>query len=110
MRVQVLMVEDETALAASTTEYLSTFGVSAHHVPDAEQAQAFLAGHQAGLVLLDINLPGASGYELCRRLRENSGIPILFISARESDDDEIGNLLGWAILALGAVVIALVVG
>ena len=89
MRVQVLMVEDEDALAASTTEYLATFGVSAHHVPDAERAHAFLAEHEADLILLDINLPGASGYDFCRRVRAASDVPILFISARESDDDEI---------------------
>lgn len=41
------------------------------------------------LALLDINLPGESGFEICRRLRESSDIPIIFLTARDSAEDEI---------------------
>lgn len=46
------------------------------------------------LALLDVNLPGESGYEICRRLRQTSDVPVIFLTARESPDDE---LLGFAV-------------
>lgn len=46
------------------------------------------------LALLDINLPGESGYEICRRLREETDVPVIFLTARESNEDE---LLGFAV-------------
>ena len=49
----------------------------------------FLDGNRAELILLDINLGDGSGFDLCRELRKNTDIPILFISARTSDDDKI---------------------
>ena len=41
------------------------------------------------LALLDINLPGESGYEICRKLRQNSDVPVIFLTARDSAEDEI---------------------
>ncbi|MCM3358262.1 response regulator transcription factor [Psychrobacillus sp. MER TA 171] len=41
------------------------------------------------LVLLDINLPGENGFEICRRIRETSDIPIIFLTARDSNEDEL---------------------
>ena len=50
-------------------------------------AVAFLERHDVSLLLLDINLGERSGFELCRKIRENYDLPIFFISARTSDDD-----------------------
>lgn len=87
--VDVLMVDDEVALTDSTLEYLRAFGLSTAGVENAEAASAWLRDHRAGVVLLDINLPGMNGFELCRRIRETTDTPIVFLSARASDDDEI---------------------
>ncbi|MEI2774489.1 MAG: response regulator transcription factor [Tetrasphaera sp.] len=89
MGVQVLLVDDEDELARSTTEYLGYFGITAAHVATAASAAAFLERHDVDLVLLDVNLPDGSGFDLCRRLRAESDLPILFVSARGSDDDQI---------------------
>lgn len=89
MRYDVLMVDDELELAASTCEYLTTFGVSATSVPTAEDALAFLECSDAALILLDVNLPGMNGFEFCRTVRQRRATPIVFISARDSDDDQI---------------------
>ena len=89
MRYDVLMVDDERELAASTCEYLTTFGVSAASVPTAEDALAFIESHEPALILLDVNLPGMNGFEFCRTVRRRRATPILFISARDSDDDQI---------------------
>jgi two-component system response regulator RegX3 len=82
-----LIVDDEAALSEATVEYFTMLGVSAAGAPDAASALTFLAAHEVGVILLDINLEGESGFEFCRRLRRDTDCPILFISARGSDDD-----------------------
>lgn len=93
MSTDVLMIDDEAELVSSTLEYLAAFGVTGHGLGSAEEALAWLASHDARLLLLDVNLPGASGFELCRSLRASSQTPIIFISARSSEDDEIMALM-----------------
>lgn len=87
--LDVLMIDDEVALAASTVEYLNLSGVSARYVTTAEDALVLLPLVTPSVILLDINLPGMSGFELCRRLRDGSEAPIVFISARSTDDDQV---------------------
>ncbi|MCL2747387.1 MAG: response regulator transcription factor [Oscillospiraceae bacterium] len=89
MHYHCLIVDDEEALSQSTCEYFNLFGVSAFWAADTEACLRFFREHTTDLVLLDINLGGASGFDLCRRLRETVSVPILFISARRSDDDMI---------------------
>ena len=89
MKYDCLIIDDEKMLADSTAEYFNLFGVKAAAVYSASQCRDFLKDNQAGLLLLDINLGDGSGFELCKELREGTEIPILFISARTSDDDKI---------------------
>lgn len=89
MHYNCLIVDDEQPLAESTAEYFNMFEVSAAAVFDAKGCLAFLREHMVDLILLDINLEKSSGFDLCRTLRETTQIPILFISARQSTDDEI---------------------
>ena len=86
-RVDCLVVDDEQALSESTVGYFNLFDVSTAWVASAAECLAFLQTHEVSLVLLDINLDGDSGFELCKRLRDTTDVPILFISARSSDDD-----------------------
>jgi two-component system response regulator RegX3 len=87
MNYDCLIVDDEEALSKSTCEYFNLFGVSAFWVADADSCMRFFREHTVDLILLDINLGTSSGFELCKRLREITAVPILFISARQSDDD-----------------------
>jgi len=87
MNYDCLIVDDEEALSQSTCEYFNMFGISSFWVPDAASCLRFFKEHTADLILLDINLGETSGFDLCKRLREMTTIPILFISARQSDDD-----------------------
>ena len=84
-----LMIDDEKLLADSTAEYFNLFGVKTAVAYSALECRDFLKEDTARLLLLDINLGDGSGFELCRELRETTEIPILFISARTSDDDKI---------------------
>lgn len=88
-RYDCLVVDDERALADSTAEYFGLFGVRTAVAYGAEECRAFLSANAADLILLDINLGDGSGFSLCKELRTITDAPILFISARTSDDDQI---------------------
>jgi len=90
MNYDVLIVDDEKELAQSTSEYFNMFDIPSKAVFTAVEALEFFKRNSAKLILLDINLgePGTmSGFDLCKRFRETMDVPILFISARSSDDD-----------------------
>lgn len=89
MRYDCLIIDDEKLLADSTAEYFTLFGVTAAVVYGAAECLTFLEQNTADVLLLDINLGDGNGFELCKRLRERIRAPILFISARASDDDKI---------------------
>lgn len=82
-----LIVDDEVELAKMTCEYFQMFDVTSAYVDNEEDALSFIAENEVDLVLLDINLGEGSGFDVCRKIREDKQIPILFISARQSDDD-----------------------
>ena len=81
------MIDDDEVIAQSTAEYFNLFDIKTAYVTSYEEAVEFLEKNQVSLLLLDINLGDKSGFELCKRVRENYDMPILFISARTSDDD-----------------------
>lgn len=87
MHYNCLMIDDETDLAKMTCEYFQMFEISCAYVESAGEGLDFLKEHTVDLLLLDINLADDSGFLLCKKIRETSDIPILFISARQSDDD-----------------------
>ena len=89
MQYDCLIIDDEKLLADSTAEYFNLFGVNTAVAYSAAQCRKFFETDSAQLLLLDINLGDGSGFALCRELREKTEIPILFISARSSDDDKI---------------------
>ena len=92
MKYECLIIDDEKVLADSTAEYFNLFGVKTTAVYSAEEGRRFFRENMAELLLLDINLDDGSGFSLCKELRETTNIPILFISARTSDDDKIAAL------------------
>ncbi len=87
MHYNVLIVDDEAELSEYTARYFNMSGVSAAYVLDQASALEFFQENTCSLVLLDINLGGDSGFELCQIIRRTQDIPIFFISARSSEDD-----------------------
>ncbi|MDR0249520.1 MAG: response regulator transcription factor, partial [Oscillospiraceae bacterium] len=87
MQYDCLIIDDEELLSESACEYFNTFGVKTAWADSAGACFDFFRENKADLILLDINLGNSSGFDLCRKLRETTDIPILFISARTSDDD-----------------------
>jgi len=92
MQYQVLIVDDEKDLAKMTAEYLQMFDISTACVYSAAECYDFFAANSAELILLDINLGDGSGFAVCKKLRGEYNLPILFISARQSDDDVLAAL------------------
>ena len=89
MRYDCLIIDDEKELCNNTAEYFNMFEVKTAAVYSSAEAEAFLKDNETSLVLLDINLSDGSGFELCKKIRQKLNIPILFISARNTDDDKI---------------------
>lgn len=89
MKYDCLIIDDEKMLADSTAEYFNMFGICTAVCYSALECRDFLRENTADLLLLDINLGDGSGFELCKELREKMEVPIIFISARTSDDDQI---------------------
>ncbi|MEK4628961.1 MAG: response regulator transcription factor [Solibacillus sp.] len=87
MKLDCLIVDDEIALAETTCEYFNMFDIKTAFVTSAEACRHFLLENEPSLILLDINLGNESGFDLCKNLRKSTQVPILFISARSSDDD-----------------------
>ena len=87
----VLVVEDEIKLAALLCDYLRAAGFEPHVAPDGLTAQTLFASLAPSVVLLDLNLPGLDGLEVCKALRRNSNVPILMLTARV---DEIDRIIG----------------
>ncbi len=85
--IKCLIIDDEETIGQTTSEYFNMFDVTSDYVTDYEEAMVYLSEHQVSLLLLDINLGERSGFELCKKIRKTTNIPILFISARTSDDD-----------------------
>jgi DNA-binding response OmpR family regulator len=92
----VLLVEDEPEIVGLLTDFLAVEGFGVLAAGDARGAITALDRNGVDCVLLDVMLPGGSGFDVCRRIRERSDVPLLFLSARGEDDDKLRGL------ALGA--------
>jgi DNA-binding response OmpR family regulator len=88
----VLLVEDEQEIADLMRDFLEADGFRVDHALDGDAAITALAAGTPDCVLLDVMLPGQSGFELCRRIRGSSDVPVLFLSARDGDADKIRGL------------------
>ena len=92
----VLIVEDEESYRDALAYMLAKEGFEVVTAVDGQAGLAEFERHGADLVLLDLMMPGLSGTEVCRRLRQRSTVPIIMVTAR---DDEIDKVVG---LELGA--------
>jgi two-component system response regulator RegX3 len=86
---RILVVEDEQAIADAVVYALRGEGHEVKVVGDGEHAVAAALGDEYELLVLDLLLPGVSGVEVCRRLREESAVPILMLTARDSEADRV---------------------
>ncbi len=85
----VLIVEDDGELSELMRRTFESEGIAARIASSAENAYGILTTSVFNCLIVDVNLPGDDGYALCRNLRERSGVPVVFASARIEPDARI---------------------
>lgn len=92
MKGRVLVVDDDQALAEMLGIVLQKEGLEVSHVADGAKAVEVFRDVRPDLVLLDVMLPGMDGIEICRRIRQESGVPIVMLTARTDTVDVVVGL------------------
>ncbi len=86
---KILIIDDDSDLSMIITDMLESKGFEVKSAESSEKGFDILSESSFDLILLDINLPDSSGFEVCRQLREVSNVPVIFASARTSETDRI---------------------
>lgn len=89
---RILVVEDEETLAEAISFLLSKEGFEVEMAEDGPAAIAAFEKNGADLILLDLMLPGLSGTEVCRQIRAKSSVPIIMLTAKDSEIDKVVGL------------------
>ena len=92
MNARILVVDDDTALAEMIGIVLRSEGFEPHFCADGGEAVAAFHSAKPDLVLLDLMLPGMDGIEVCAKIREESGVPIIMLTARSDTADVVKGL------------------
>ena len=88
----ILIIDDDVDLASITKELLEDYKYFVEWASSAEKAYDMMLDTNYKLIVLDINLPGDSGFDFCKELRKTCTVPIIFVSSRTSETDRITGL------------------
>ena len=91
-RSTILIVEDDENTASLIAVYLEREGFAAVTAGDGELGLALARRHQPALVILDLMIPRIDGWEVCRRLRQHSEVPVIMLTARGEEIDRVAGL------------------
>ncbi len=91
-RGTIVLIEDEESIADLVRMYFEQEGFRLLHAPDGPQGLDAVRDRDPRVVLLDLGLPGMDGVEVCRRIRAMSDVPIIMLTARDSEVDKIVGL------------------
>lgn len=89
MTYRILIVEDDPLIAGSVRDHLTQYGYAPTCAEDFRRVEQEFLQLQPHLVLLDVNLPYQDGFHICRTLRRHSAVPILFLSARSGQMEQV---------------------
>jgi len=89
IKIDIMLVEDDAVLADEITLFLKKWGYATSVVREFEDVLSAFIICRPQLILMDINLPYYDGFYWCRRIREISEIPLIYISSRSDDNDKI---------------------
>jgi len=85
----IAVVEDEDMMREELEDILQKAGYQTSGITDFENAAAAILAASPDLVLLDLNLPGMGGFQICRELKQKSSIPVLVLTSRDQLQDEL---------------------
>lgn len=88
----IVIVEDDAVVADTLALYLGRAGFAVATAAGGTEGLALATRPDVSLVVLDLMIPGLSGFEVCRRLRATSRVPVVMLTARASEDDRIAGL------------------
>ncbi|HLY26503.1 MAG TPA: response regulator, partial [Aggregatilineales bacterium] len=91
-KTTVLVVDDDPSITELMRDFLEAEGYRVETAADSQQALSVLEQTAVDCLLVDVMMPGQSGFDLTRRVRESRDVPILFLSARDTDVDKIRGL------------------
>ena len=86
---KIIIIEDDEIIREELKNFLSKYGYEMVAPTSFDNVVKFILNENANLVLLDINLPIFDGYYICREVRKKSDIPIIIVTSRDSDMDEL---------------------
>ncbi len=89
---KILIVEDDEDISMIEQIYLENSGYETHIEPDGSNINELLQMENFDLILLDLMLPGKSGYDICKEIRESCSVPILMVTAKTDSIDKIRGL------------------
>ena len=93
MKQKILVIEDDPTIQTQLKNLLSYNGYEVEAVTDFSKVMEQLKAFAPHLILLDIKLPGNSGFEICSQIRTFSQIPIIFVTSSNTDMDELNSIL-----------------
>lgn len=91
-RTLVLLIEDEPAIAETVLYALESAGFDAIHAGTGNAGLALFRERRPEFVILDVGLPDRTGFEVCREIRQDSEVPVLFLTARDGEIDRVVGL------------------
>ncbi|KXK52573.1 MAG: putative OmpR family two-component response regulator [Chloroflexi bacterium OLB13] len=92
MTETILIIDDEQRIIDLARMYLEQDGYLVKHETDGQAGYRHIVEHEPSLIILDLMLPGMDGLEICRRVRAQSDVPIIMLTARSDDIDKIVGL------------------
>ena len=90
--MNIAIIEDDLVIREKLSLLLQDAGYQTTLIEDFEHVVDTLLEEDANLILLDINLPFMDGYDICKKIKEKSNIPIIFVTSRDTTEDEIKSI------------------
>src|SRR5699024_2561308 len=90
---RIMIVEDEIMMREELVSILKNNGYEVSYIKNFINVAEQIIEEHIDLILLDINLPNENGYQICSKIRSNISVPIIFITSRNSDMDELNSFI-----------------
>ena len=89
-RMKILVVDDESRMRKLVSDFLTRKGYEVIEAADGiEAVDIFMENKDIALIILDVMMPGMDGWEVCREIRKDSKVPIIMLTAKGEENDEL---------------------